>query len=149
MSSRLISGRGFLDCRHPLRGLGGVFAGPRVRGLTRGYLPSPASRVRRVFVARSTGSRTHPWLYAVTRFAGQSSLDAQVVLHYSNDSVPTPPASLQRSLTEWDSRLFIWAINPGPTTQAIVTALARLEKPSSSKQRGSVTHLRCSGQCRS
>jgi len=49
--------------------------GPRVRGLTRGYMPSPASRVRiatrgLVHSDGSTGSRTHPWLHAVTRFAG-------------------------------------------------------------------------------
>src|SRR6185503_7304894 len=44
---------------------------PRVRGLTRGYLPPPSSRFREPpFVARPTGSRTHPWLHAITRFAG-------------------------------------------------------------------------------
>ena len=45
---------------------------PRVRGLTRGYMPSPASRVRTSGREATTGSRTHPWLYAVTRFAGWS-----------------------------------------------------------------------------
>ena len=97
-------------CRHPLRGFGVAtsdgyhgFADspvampspasrvwgrdlgrlPRVRGLTRGFMPSPASRVgvatpgcRRVgglhhgLADCTTGSRTHPWLYAVTRFRG-------------------------------------------------------------------------------
>ena len=62
-------------CRHPLRGFARVDSrrGPRVRGLTRGYMPSPASRVRALDSDGSTGSRTHPWLHAVTRFAGSRS----------------------------------------------------------------------------
>jgi len=62
--------------RHPLRGLERISAWlrPRVRGLTRGFMPSPASRVRPYGPRHraTTGSRTHPWLYAVTRSAGSS-----------------------------------------------------------------------------
>ena len=57
-------------CLHPLRGLVLLLPpSPRVRGLTRGFMPPPASRVAGAsFSAFSTGSRTHPWLYASTLF---------------------------------------------------------------------------------
>ena len=63
--------------RHPLRGLVSPRSAPRVRGLTRGFMPSPASRVS--VTSLTTGSRTHPWLYAATRFAG------------SRDGLPSVP----------------------------------------------------------
>jgi len=48
MSERDIQRSRYLTGRHPLRGFGrSTHDGPRVRGLTRGYTPSPASRVAR------------------------------------------------------------------------------------------------------
>src|SRR6185503_6323421 len=72
---------GFADspvaiCRHPLRGF------LSRRGMHHGFAdspvakPSPASRVHGAIRTSPTGSLhprvrgTHPWLYAVTRFAG-------------------------------------------------------------------------------
>jgi hypothetical protein len=80
----------------PPRGLVSTLPGPRVRGLTGGFIPPPPSGVGVCLVAPvhgfadspvalfrhplrgfgrfvmrvSTGSRTHPWLYSVTPFGG-------------------------------------------------------------------------------
>ena len=42
----------------------------RVRGIIRGFIMSPAWRVRGLRSVVSPSSRTHPGLYSVTRFAG-------------------------------------------------------------------------------
>src|SRR5687768_10336286 len=96
--------------RHPLRGFGGfahryprvrgltrgfipsppsgvgVFAHryPRVRGLIRGFIPSPPSGVRGVRSSLSTGSRTHPWLYSVAPFGGSGR--SLIAIHGFADS---------------------------------------------------------------
>src|SRR6185503_16694569 len=96
---------GFADspvatCRHPLRGFARWIATvPRVRGLTRGYMPPPASRVRAMDYHCSTGSRTHPWLHAATRFAGSRDGLHSVprVRGLTRDYMP-PPASRVRAM---------------------------------------------------
>jgi hypothetical protein len=66
MGSSTTRGTFGIEGRRPLRGLVGFDgAGPRVRGLTRGFSPSPPfGGLAFVRSRHSTGSRTHPWLYS-------------------------------------------------------------------------------------